>query len=129
MDSLALSRPYRFRFTDTDDVGRFGDGWHLYDEAAILRLPARQQALLEAQLGVSLLYIMFGFRDNTAMGRLGATWVALQLKGPALAGDFKDYSPLVFLLDIEQGLPPEEDVTVPLDPTPSGGSQNSPVTA
>ncbi|MEU7904107.1 hypothetical protein [Actinoplanes sp. NPDC049118] len=123
-------KPFRFRFTDEADVARFGDRWYVYDETAIVRMPARQQARLEAALGgLKLVRVMTEFAEDGVMGRLAATWIGVHLAAPDLAGDFDKYEPLVFLVHFEQILDePQEDVAVPLDPTPSESSPTSPTT-
>lgn len=129
MRSRSLLKPFRFRFTDEADVARFGDGWYVYDEAAIVRMPARQQMLLEAALGLPLAHVMEDFVSDRVMGRLAATWIGVHLADPARAGGFDSFEPLVFLVEFEQILDePAEDVAVPLDPTPSEPSPTSPST-
>ena len=129
MRSRSLLAPFRFRFTDAGDVARFGDGWYVYDEAAIVRMPARQQALLEAAIGLPLVQVMGDFVNDRIMGRLAATWIGVHLAAPNLAGDFDKYEPLILLVQFEQVLDgPTEDVAAPLDPTPGESSPTSPST-
>lgn len=127
MRSVALAKPHRFRFTEPADVKAYGDGWHLYDEAQIVRLPARQLMRLETEVGRPVVDVIDLFRADYTFGRLAGTWIALHLEDPALAGPFAGYEPVVMLLDFEQ-VEPEEDMGAPLDPTPSESSQDSPST-
>lgn len=130
MRSRSALKPYRFRFTDEADVARFGDGWYVYDESAIVRMPARQQMRIEAALGegLKLVQVMEDFANDGIMGRLGATWIGVHLADPAVAGDFDKYEPLVFLINFELVEDPKADVTGPLDPTPTGSSPTTPDT-
>ena len=128
MRSVSLMAPYRFRFTEPADAQQFGDGWFVYDEARIVKLPARQLARMEAELGQPIVTVMDGFRNDTVMGRLACTWLAIYLQDPDLAGRFADYSPVVLLLNLEPV--PDDEVPVesteaalgPLDPTPTATS-------
>lgn len=130
MRTRALLEPYRFRFTDDADIARFGPGWYVYDEAAIVRLPARQLVALEAALGgPKLVNAMTEFAEDGIMGRLAATWIGVHLTDPGLAGEFDKYDAAVILISFEQiSDQAEGDVAAPLDPTPSEASPTSPST-
>lgn len=134
MRSVGLMKPYRFRFTEPDDVKQFGEDWFVYDEARIVRLPARQLARYEAQLGTPIVAVVDGFRDDTVLGRLAATWLALHMHDPDLAGPYDAYSPVVLLMRFEpvpdDEVPAEsrEAASDPLEPT-SDGSANGGETA
>jgi hypothetical protein len=117
----ALLRPLRFRFTEAADIQRYGGDWHVYDEAAIMRLDAREQMRLEEQIDASLVWVIRSFRTDGTLGLLAATWLALRLEDPDLPGPFESYTPLVHFADWET-VPDEESkasVAGPFDPTPS----------
>jgi hypothetical protein len=122
---VALAAPYRFRFTEPEDVKQYGDGWFVYDEARVVRLPARSLARYEARIGMPIAQVIDGFRQDSVMGRLAATWLALHMHDPDLAGDFDQYSPVVLLMRFEPvpdgELPAESrEAAAPLDSTPDG---------
>lgn len=124
MSTRLLIKPWRFRFTEPDDVRQFGDGWFVYDEAQIVKLPLRQLAALETELGMTLVSAIDGFRTDTVMGRAACTWLAIRAQDPDLAGPFADYSPAVLLARFEQV---EDEAAAPLDGTPT--SESSPTSA
>lgn len=121
-----ILRPQRFRFTDEADIKLYGDRWYVYDEAAIVRLPARDLIKLETALGMRLPTVMNGVRGDTALGALGASWLAVHLVDPDAAGKFEDYSPLIMFTEWEQ-VPAEEDGG-PLDLPTSSDSSETPST-
>lgn len=124
MKASALLKPIRFRFGDEADAKQFGDGWHLYDEAQIVRLPARELAKLEIELGMAILDVFHGMRRESVLGYLGGSWLALRLEDPDLAGSFDDYTPVAILIEWERrpAVKPAEDVAGPLEPVTSSDS-------
>jgi hypothetical protein len=126
----AILRPLRFRFQDADDVERFGDGWHVYDEGRIVRLPARELVALEIELGMPIVGVVQGMRTESVLGYLAGTWLALRMEDPALAGRFDDYTPIAMLI-VWDRIPddePKADMSGPLEPTPSESSPDTPST-
>src|SRR5688500_1504884 len=103
MQSRALMAPVRFRFTEPDDVKAYGDNWYVYDESRIVRLPARELIKLETEVGQPMANVLEGFREDAVSGRLPATWIAVHLQDPSIAGPYRDYSPVVMLLDFDKG--------------------------
>lgn len=97
--NVSVIAPVQIRFLDPADVAAYGDGWHLYDEAALVRLPARQLVALEQACGYSVRTMMAELRRHTVMGDLLVAWCALYLEDPALAGNFEDFTPLTFAIE------------------------------
>ncbi|BCJ45313.1 hypothetical protein GCM10010168_85820 [Actinoplanes ianthinogenes] len=117
---------FRFRFLDEADKAKCGDGWFIWDEAAIVRTPARDLVRLEMEIGVPMTAVFDGCRRDTAGGNLAATWLGVRAADPALAGRFDDWTPLVMLVDWELAPADEPEVAAPLDPTPAPDSQALP---
>jgi hypothetical protein len=129
----SLIKPIRFRFTDPEDVARWGDRWYVYDEGAIVRTPARELVALEQELGMTVISAMNGFRDDSVLGNLAATWLAVRAVDPELAGPFDDFTPLIMLINYES-IPDEVDegkdegTPLPLDWTSNGPPSDPPPT-
>lgn len=94
----ALDR-MEFRFTDPDDIARYGSGWLIYDESHWLRLRARDLIDLEAKMGMSLASLMNGFRASSTLGDTAAAWLGVYQKSPKLAGEFDEFNPLTNLIE------------------------------
>jgi hypothetical protein len=107
MDERRLLAPLRFRFTEPEDVERYGPGWFVYDEHKIVRKPARDLVSLEAELGMPLIAAMNGFRQDSALGNLAGCWIAVREVDPERAGPFDDFSPMIMLIAYES-VPAEE---------------------
>jgi hypothetical protein len=123
MKASSLLKPLRFRFTEDADAKAYGDDWVIYDEAQIVRLPARALSALEVEIGLPLLNVMQGMRDETVMGHLAGSWLALHLVDPGRAGSFDDYSPVATLIEWERvDGAPKADMSAPLDSTSSPSS-------
>lgn len=125
MDRSALSRalpPADFRFTDPDDVGKFGDRWFTYDEAAHLRLPAHELIVLEADLGMTMVSAMNGFRMSSALGDTVVTWLGVRAADLALAGEFDAFNPITMAVEWRAHVPEPEGKAEPatLGPVDSG---------
>jgi len=121
----------RFRFTEPADVEAYGDRWWIYDEAVIVRLPARELIRLEAEIDMAMPVVMNQMREDLTMGTLAATWLAIRLEDPDLAGRFDDYSPVVLLTEwakVPEPETPKADLGRPLDPMPSTSSTDGPAT-
>ncbi len=129
MHEAARIPPIRFQFTDPDDIKAYGnpdnpEGWWVYDEAAITALPIARLAALEDALPIQLLSAMQGLRHETIIGMHTATWLAIHLARPEIAGPFAEYNPKVMLIYFEQ-VPDDEPVEEAADPLASEGSATS----
>lgn len=124
MKQESLLPPLRFRFTEPDDVKAYGDGWYVYDESEIVRLPFRRLVALEAEVG-KLADVMNGVRGDTIAGTAASVWLAVHLADADLAGKFADFDPVVLLLDWDEATP-EADPSGPLDPTPTPSLPDGP---
>jgi hypothetical protein len=91
--------PMEFRFTDADDIGKYGDGWFTFDEGYWLRRPARELIELETELGTPLIYVLNGSRSSTAFGDTAAAWLGVRITDPARAGEFDSFNPLVMTIE------------------------------
>lgn len=126
---MQLLKPLRFQFTEPDDARVYGDRWYVYDENQIARLPARELAKLELQIGLPLIEVMTEFRRNTTMSRLAVAWLAIRLVDPDTAGTFDDFSPLIMLVNwhlVPEDEAPKETMQGPLDRADSTTSSSSP---
>lgn len=133
MDRDALVKGMRFRFTEPEDVEKYGSDWHVYDELSILRQSARTQMGLEVQMGISIADAFRGFRRSTTLGELAAAWLALRLEGKEFP--FSEFDPMIHLTEWEEipaeelgkeqpsieALPTQEMVTVSLPIMPVAG--------
>jgi hypothetical protein len=129
VDATALLSPLRFRFTEPADVQRYGGEWHIYDEAALMRLPAQEQIDLEEKTNTPLVTVIRSFRKDGTLGMLAATWIALHLEDPDLAGPFPAYAPTVHFTDWERVPAGEAKAALrgPFDETPSTPSSPPPL--
>lgn len=127
MREESLMAPMRFQFTEPGDIERYGDGWWTYDEAQLVRLPAREQVRLEVEIGIPLVNVMDGCRRDSVMGNLAATWLAVRAVDAGLAGPFAAWQPCVMLAVWERA-DQGADLSAPLDPEPSDASPDTPST-
>ncbi|WP_330438821.1 hypothetical protein OHB44_28020 [Micromonospora sp. NBC_00821] len=116
---MKLLPPMRFRFHE-DDHERYGSDWWVYDEAALVRVPARQLVEIEQQIGMGVRDMCLGVRTNLTFANLASMWVVRKLAG--VDEDFASFEPLVWLADWEPA--PATDV----DP-PASTSSTSPPSA
>lgn len=91
--------PMRFRFTEPDDVAKYGGDWTAYDEAQLLRVPARQLIEIEKTIGMSLAWMINRSHLDYTDATLAAMWVSRRLAGAD--DDFATFEPLVLLADWE----------------------------
>lgn len=127
-NALKALDPMQFRFTDPDDVHRYGDGWFTYDEASFLRMRARDLIELEGEIGTPMVAVMNGMRASTTLGDTAAAWLGVRAKIPTLAGDFDDFNPITNLIewrDAAEGKEEAPEVTEP-DSAPVPVSQPLP---
>ena len=105
---MRLLPPVRFRVCD-DDREKYGADWYVYDESALLRIPARDLIDIERQIGMSVLTMLKRARANYTDANLATMWVARRLSG--VNEPFAEFQPLVLLADWEQV--PSGDVDPP----------------
>ena len=125
---MRLLPPIRFQFC-ADDRAEYGDGWTVYDESALLRIPARELIDIERQIGMSVLTMLQRARANYTDANLAAMWVSryragvrVDKGGKQVPEPFAEFQPLVLLADWEP-VPDAGDVDPPApnsSPPPSG---------
>jgi hypothetical protein len=106
--------PLEFRFTDAEDIGKYGEGWFVFDEGYWLRLRARDLIELETMLGVPIVHMMNGFRSSTSLGDTAAAWLGVRAVDPARAGDFDEFNPLTNTIEwrkVKPGKAPAPEAT------------------
>lgn len=106
---MKLLPPMRFRLHE-DDHARYGSDWCVYDEAALVRVPARELIEIERQIGMGVRDMFHGVRANLTAANLASMWVARRLAG--IAEPFDGFEPLVLLADWEP-VPATDDVDPP----------------
>lgn len=112
-NALKALDPLEFRFTDPEDVQKYGDGWFTYDEASFLRLRARDLMALEGEIGTPMVAVMNGMRSSTTLGDTVAAWLGVRARNADLAGPFDDFNPITNLLewrDPSEGKDPAPEV-------------------
>jgi hypothetical protein len=97
--ALRALPPFWFRFLNEEDQGKYGGDWLKYDEGAILRMRARDQIALETDLGMTLIAMMNGFRQDSILGDTAAAWLGVRAVDPARAGDFDEFNPITTLIE------------------------------
>lgn len=132
-NALKALDPIWFRFTDPEDIRRYGAEWFTYDESIVLRKRARDLIALETDLGMPLVAVMNGFRASTVLGDTAAAWLAVREADPEVAGDFDKFDPITMLIewsskspvkvpkggDLETTPPPPESSSPTSEPSPS----------
>lgn len=116
-NALKALDPLEFRFTDPDDVQKYGGDWFTYSEGAFLRLRARDLMELEGEIGSPMVVVMNGMRASTTLGETVAAWLGVRTKSVDLAGSFDDFNPITNLIewrDADAGKAPPSD-PVPAD--------------
>lgn len=113
-----------FRFGTDEDRAAYGDGWLAYDEAALIRRPARDLMRFEGEIGAPLVDVLNGVRSDSVFGDTCAAWLALRLAGGDVA--FADFSPTIMLtewrlMEDEQGKAPTPE------PEPHPDSDSEPI--
>jgi hypothetical protein len=116
-----LLTPMEFRFTEPRDTEKYGNGWRLYDELAIVTCPARVLLPLELEMGVSISTVMEGMRQDSVLGDTGAAWLALHFNGEHVP--WADFDPCIMLAEWRQAesgkLPAEESAPTSTDTAPT----------
>lgn len=97
--------PVEFRFTYSEDIELYGDGWYLYSEVDLIRLPARELIELEGQLGMPLPDVMNGMRLSTVLGDTAASWLGVRAARADLAGPFDEFNPRTMLITWRKATP------------------------
>ncbi|MEU4589993.1 hypothetical protein [Micromonospora aurantiaca (nom. illeg.)] len=118
---MILAPPLRFRF-HPDDHAEYGDAWTTYDEAALVRLPARELADIEREIGMSVRSMIGRSRQGFANADLAQTWVARRLADPDVR-PFAEWNPMVLLVDWEELPAPAGDVDPPEPPSSPAPSE------
>jgi hypothetical protein len=106
--------PIEMRFTEPEDVKKYGDGWFTYDERDLVMRSARELMLIEHGLGVGLFDVFNGVRARTVLGDTAAAWIAVREQDPELAGEFNDFNPVAMLIEWRAkrgGKAPEPEAT------------------
>lgn len=86
----------QFTFTEPEDVKAYGSEPYLYDEYALVAMPARTLANLEDLIGgTPIPEVMNGVRANSSFADLQATWLAMHLTAgrPDPMPAFDEYNP------------------------------------
>lgn len=91
--------PLEFRFTEPEDVEKYGDRWYKYSERDLIRMPGRDLIALESDLGMSVVDVMNGVRTSAVVGDLAAAWISIRNTDPALAGEFDDFNPMALTIE------------------------------
>ena len=99
--------PLECRFTDPQDVAKYGERWYTYDESTIVRMKAKELIKLESEIGYPLVSALNGYRRATVFGETFAAWYAVRLYDAELAGDFEEFEP--FSLGIIWRIPEEKE--------------------
>lgn len=102
----ALIKAMQVRFVAPEDVERYGDDWHTYDELAIVTTPAKALMLLEGEIGAPLTEVMNGMRVSSVFGDTCAAWIALRMEGHSVP--FADFNPAILLAEWRVKLDDEE---------------------
>lgn len=121
--------PMEYRFTEPADVARYGDRWWTWDEASLIRLPARILIRLEAEIGMPLIDVMNGVRVGSVLGDTAAAWVAVNLVDPQLAGEFDEFDPATLTLQwrkVEPGKADTAEISAAAMDMPAPASDGSP---
>lgn len=112
---LPLIPAIRFRFDAEEDVAKYGDGWWVWDEGELTRLPGRELIPLEEAVDMPLVEVIRGTRKGSTVATMAAMWIAMHRAGNPVAWD--DFSPLVLITTWE---------AVPLDESPDSGEAPTP---
>jgi len=98
-NALKALDPLEFRFTDPEDVQKYGDRWFTYDEGKYLRMRARDLIELEGEIGTPMIVVMNGVRNSTTLGDTAAAWLGVRTKDEGLAGSFETFNPITNLIE------------------------------
>lgn len=122
-ESLMLSSPRRWRFTEPADVEAYGDQWWRWDPAAVSRLPARQLIAIEEAIDIPWVTVIAAQRARTTLGVLAALWISMQQAGTTVP--WGEFNPLVFTTEWED----IEEAPLDFGGDPTTDSDSSPAPA
>lgn len=97
MKRSELLADLEFRFTEPEDMEKYGDDWFTYSELDIATLPSRRQIQLEQIIDSPIAAVMDGIRASSTFGDLAGTWIALTLAGRDIP--WSSYNPKVMLAE------------------------------
>jgi hypothetical protein len=120
---LELMAPTKFHFVDEADVATYGDGWWVWDEVELTRLPARDIIALEEAVGMPLVAVINSARRGTTRGVLAAMWIAMHRGGHDVA--WADFNPAALLAEWAE-VPAEAPLDSGEAPTPGSDSSAAP---
>jgi len=127
--------PVEFRFTDPEDVAKYGDRWYRFAEGDVIRRRARDLIELEEQLGMTMIDTLNGMRMRTTLGELAVAWLGVREVDEDLAGEFDEFNPLTMLITwrpwqapVDEGKdePAEDTQPPPADTTPAPAGPSDP---
>lgn len=130
-NALKALDPLEFRFTDPEDMKKYGADWFVYDEGTILRMRARDLIELEGEMGTPMVVVMNGMRSSTTLGDTAAAWLGVRAKSADLAGPFETFNPITNLIewrDADEGkaeAPPAAEPDLPDPDRPAAGSYST----
>jgi hypothetical protein len=120
---LELMAPTEFRFVDEADVATYGDGWWVWNEVELTRLPAQDIIPLEEAVGMPLVSVIREVRRGMTSGALAAMWIAMHRGGHE--AEWAKFNPAVLLAEWR-----EVSYEPPLDsgeaPAPDSDSSTAP---
>jgi hypothetical protein len=107
--------PLEFRFTDPEDVQRYGDRWYVYDESHYLRLRARDLIELETAMDLRMVLVMNELRASSTIGDTAAAWLGVRQVDAGLAGKFDDFNPVTNMIEWRpaEGKAPAAETAMP----------------
>jgi hypothetical protein len=118
----SLIEPLQVRFTEPEDIEKYGADWYVYDELMFVTKPARELIPLEMEIGAPLATVMDGVRESSVFGDTAAAWLAMRAAGQAVP--FAEFNPIIMLAQWrkmpkgEPGKAPAED-SAPADSAPT----------
>lgn len=99
MKEIEALSDVEFRFTEPEDVAKYGDRWFRYSEKDLIRKPALELAMLEMDLQMTVVAVMNGMRMSTVLGDTAAAWLGVRAADPKLAGEFSAFNPRTMLIE------------------------------
>jgi hypothetical protein len=123
VQQLQLVTPMRFRFTEEADAATYGGDWWTWDETELSRLPARELIALEEAVGMPVVVVLQGLRQESTRAKLAAMWIAMHRAGHKVA--WAEFNPAALLASWEE-VPPETPLDSGEAPEPGSGSSSPP---
>lgn len=112
----------RFRFTAEQDIAQYGDGWWVWDEAELTRLPGRDLAALEEAVDMPLWRLRNELHKGATMATMAAMWIAMHRAGHPVG--WEQFNPAVLLATWE--VVPAAPLESGEDPAPAADSSTTP---